>query len=199
MEQGQGLALLIGDLGVAHESITIIKPDGATVRLTSGSKPEYGPGGFETYANLPGTYQIQFLDQNFEIPLSGSQFTRVTFTQVADPASVQVKLSLRDRQSSYGVGEKVFVIMEVTNVSPEPVSFGILGLLTSTDHFQTSWDNGLIQAGQTFRHEDGLTFAAPGVYKLRLSICLARKEACLGTDEGWVRFKPGVQVVVHGG
>jgi hypothetical protein len=95
------------------------------------------------------------------------------------------------------VGEKVFVTMTATNVSSGPVSFGILGLLTSTGHFQTSWDNGLIRSGQTFRHEDGLVFDAPGSYKLQLSICFADKDACLSSDEGWERFEPGLMVIVQ--
>jgi hypothetical protein len=95
------------------------------------------------------------------------------------------------------VDEKVFVSIQVTNIIAEPVPFGILGLLTSSGQFQTSWDNGLIQPGETFRHEDGLAFNAPGAYKLQLSICFNRKDACLGSDEGWKRFEPGLDVMVQ--
>lgn len=197
LSSGQGLPLLVGDIGVANEPIIIVKPDGAVERLTGGAKPEYGVGGFETYANVPGSYKIQFLGQTFDIPLSGSQFTKVTFTRLADPASVKVNLAFRESRNSYAVGEKVFVTIAVTNVTAEPVPFGILGLLTSRGHFQTSWDNGLIQPGQTFRHEDGLSFDAPGVYRLQLSICFAPKETCQGTDEGWSRFEPGLEVLVQ--
>ncbi|MBI1880271.1 MAG: hypothetical protein HYR94_18965 [Chloroflexi bacterium] len=194
---GQGLPLLVGDIGVKNERVVVVKPDGTLDQLTSGSKPEHGIGGFETYANVPGTYRVQFMGQNFEIPLSGQQFTKVTFNQIADPGSVQVAISFRDGRNTYAVGEKVFVSMQVTNVIAEPVPFGILGLLTSTGQFQTSWDNGLIQPGETFRHEDGLAFSAPGAYKLQLSICFNRKEACLGSDEGWKRFEPGLDVIVQ--
>jgi hypothetical protein len=135
--------------------------------------------------------------QEFDIPLPGNQFTKVIFNQMADPSSVQAKISFRDGRNSYAVGEKVFVSIEVTNVISEAVPFGILGLLTSTGHFQTSWDNGLIQPGATFRHEDGLAFDAPGTYKLQLSICFARKKACTQSDEGWERFEPGLEVIVQ--
>jgi hypothetical protein len=197
LSPGQGLPLLVGDVGVKNEAITLIKPDGTTERLTAGSKPEYGVGGFEIYANIPGSYKIQFMSQSFDIPLSGQQFTKVTFNQIADSGSVQVNLSFRDGRNSYAVGEKVFVTIQVTNVTSEPVPFGILGLVTSTGYFQTSWDNSLIRPGETFRHEDGLAFDAPGVYQLQLAICFARKDACLGTDEGWKRFEPGLEVVVQ--
>lgn len=194
---GQGLPLLVGEIGVKNERVVVVKPDGVVDQLTSGSKPEHGPGGFETYANVPGTYKIQFMGQSFEIPLSGQQFTKIVFNQMANPDSVQVSLNFRDGRSTYAVGEKVFVSMQVVNVTGEPVPFGILGLLTSTRQFQTSWDNGVIQPGQTFRHEDGLAFNAPGAYKLQLSICFNRKDACLSSDEGWKRFEPGLDVIVQ--
>jgi len=38
-------------------------PNGRQVQLMSGSKPEFGIGGFETYAQQPGTYRLAFLDQ----------------------------------------------------------------------------------------------------------------------------------------
>ncbi|MEW5956497.1 MAG: hypothetical protein AB1801_02150, partial [Chloroflexota bacterium] len=197
LEPGQGLPLLIGDIGVAREPVTIFKPDGATDRLTSGSKPEYGAGGFETYANKPGTYKVQFLGETFEIALGGQQLTKVIFSRLADPGSVRVDLSLREKRSAYRVGEKVFATIEVANISAQPVPFGILGLLTDRGRFQTSWDNHVIKPGETFRHEDGLAFDAPGVYKLQLSICFARKDACQQSDQGWARFEPRLQVVVE--
>lgn len=193
---GLGLPLLVGDIGVKNESVVVIKPDGTMDQLISGSKPEHGPGGFETYANIVGLYKIQFMGQNFEINLGG-QFTKLIFNQMADPTSVEVTIAFRDGRNTYAVGEKIFVSMQVINVTNEPVSFGILGLLDSTGRFQTSWDKGLIQAGQIFRHEDGLAFTAPGVYKVQLSICFNRKEACLSSDKGWKRFEPGLEVIVH--
>jgi hypothetical protein len=106
-------------------------------------------------------------------------------------------LTFRDGRNTYAVGEKVFARIEVTNLTNEPVPFGILGLLTSTGQFQTSWDNGVIQPAQVFRHEDGLAFNAPGVYKLQLSICFNPKDACMSSDVGWARFEPGLEVVVQ--
>jgi hypothetical protein len=45
----------------------------------SGSKSEFGSGGFEIYAQEPGEYIVEFLDQRFVIPLDGETFTRVNF------------------------------------------------------------------------------------------------------------------------
>jgi hypothetical protein len=195
---GQGLPLLIIDIGVANEPVTVIKPDGVTENLTSGTKAEHGVGGLETYANVQGSYKIKFLGQNFEIPLGG-QFTKIVFSRLADPNSVQTKISLRDGRDSYRVGEQVFVKMEVTNISNEPVTFGILGLLSDTGQFQTSWSNGLIQVGETFRHEDGMSFDAPGSHTLQLSTCFAKKDDCLSgnNDEAWARFDQKLSFTVQ--
>ncbi len=195
LEVGRGLGLLVGDIGLANETITVVKPNGMTERLTAGSKPEFGPGGFEIYANIAGTYRLQFLGQTFEVPLNG-QFTRITFKQVADARVVEANLSFRHDRTAYAVGERVFVKVEVTNVSSQPVSFGLLGLLTSNDRFQTSWNDGLIQPGETFRHEDGLAFNAPGTYKVQPAICFSKTEACWETESGWTRLEPSLEVTV---
>jgi hypothetical protein len=76
--RSSGLPLLVGSLPEAGTSITITDPSGVAVQVVSGSKPEYGVGGFETYAPRSGAYTIQFLDQTFTVQMSG-QFTRVTF------------------------------------------------------------------------------------------------------------------------
>ncbi len=77
---GPGLPLLVGDIGLAGEPILVTRPNGGQERLTSGAKPEFGPGGFELYAHEAGLYRLQFLDQSFELNLSG-RFTRITFTR----------------------------------------------------------------------------------------------------------------------
>jgi hypothetical protein len=80
IERGAGLALLVGDIGLANKEITIVRPNGRIDRVTSGSKGEYGKGGFEIYAQEAGTYKVEFLEQSFEISMSG-QFTRVIFSE----------------------------------------------------------------------------------------------------------------------
>jgi hypothetical protein len=80
VERGTGLPILVGAMPRSGIEITIVDPFGNISRTFSGSKPEYGLGGFETWASLTGTYHIRFLDQAFEVPMSG-QFTRLTFTE----------------------------------------------------------------------------------------------------------------------
>ncbi|MEM7035155.1 MAG: hypothetical protein AAF629_36790 [Chloroflexota bacterium] len=196
LSHGPGLPLLVGDIGIPQETLTVTKPNGWRLNLTSGSKPEFGEGGFELYADQSGTYQIEFMDQTFHIPLTG-QFTKVIFEKQAGPESVAVQVALRDRRTTYKVGERVFVTMAIKNLTKEAVPFGVLGLLTNTGHFQTSWDNGIIMAGDTFQHEDGLSFSAPGQYTIQLSVCFSSKANCLGPDGEWERFEPPLRVMVQ--
>ena len=79
------MGLLVGDIGIRGERITVTRPDGRREQLTSGSKLEYGLGGFELYAQQPGRYLIEFLDQTFELQLTG-QFTKVIFERSMSPA-----------------------------------------------------------------------------------------------------------------
>ncbi len=118
----------------------------------------------------------------------------------AEPAAqngVIGKLNFRDGRNTYGVGEKVFVIIEATNVEAGLKPFGILGLTPSTGGFQTSWTDGSIAAGETFRWEDGLAFPAPGNHKLWLSVCFSTQTECQGPNGNWVRFEPGLDVIVQ--
>jgi hypothetical protein len=84
IERGAGLPLIVGLMPEAGIEVTIVDPYGNASRTFSGSKPEHGPGGFETWAPHIGTYHIRFLDQAFEVPMSG-QFTRLTFTEGEGP------------------------------------------------------------------------------------------------------------------
>lgn len=116
---------------------------------------------------------------------------------VAGAHGVIGQLSFRDGRNTYGVGEKVFVKIEATNTTGGMLPFGILGLNTSDGNFQTSWDNSNIGAGETFRHEDGVSFGGPGNHKIWLSICFSTKDVCQSADGDWERFEPGVDVVIQ--
>jgi hypothetical protein len=80
IERGSGLALLVGDIGVANETVTITLPGGRVERVNSGSKAEHGKGGFEIYAHESGIYKVEFLGQAFEVSMKG-QFTKVIFSK----------------------------------------------------------------------------------------------------------------------
>jgi len=83
IERKPGLPLLVGSMPRTGIEVTLQTPMGTAFKALSGSKPEYGVGGFEFWAPHRGTYQIQFLDQTFEIPMNG-QFTHVTFTETPE-------------------------------------------------------------------------------------------------------------------
>jgi hypothetical protein len=116
---------------------------------------------------------------------------------VAGAHGVIGKITFRDGRNTYAVGEKVFVKIEATNTGSGLLPFGILGLTPSSGSFQTSWSNGSIASGETFRHEDGLAFSTPGTHKLWLSICFSSKEVCQGPNGDWERFEPGLDVIVQ--
>jgi hypothetical protein len=86
IKQGSGLPLIVGMMPRAGIEVTIVDPFGNATRTFSGSKPEYGVGGWETWAPHVGTYRILFLDQAFEVPMNG-QYTVLTFYEGEAPAA----------------------------------------------------------------------------------------------------------------
>ena len=83
IERKPGLPLLVGSMSRTGIEVTLQTPMGTVFKALSGSKPKYGEGGFEFWAPHKGTYQIQFLDRTFEIPMSG-QFTHAAFTETPE-------------------------------------------------------------------------------------------------------------------
>lgn len=91
LSQGTGLPLLVGDIGVANGVITITSPSGRRQQVSSGSKPEWGIGGFEIYATELGNYTLEFFGQRFVIPVQG-QFTKAVFRPGEGPPDQQARL-----------------------------------------------------------------------------------------------------------
>ena len=107
------------------------------------------------------------------------------------------KVSFREGRNTYGVGEQVFVRIEAQNQTDAMVTFGILGLASSTGQFQSSWTEDAIGAQSTFSHEDGIGLPTPGNHKIWLSICFSTKDVCQSPDGDWERFEPGLDVVIQ--
>jgi len=76
--RGPGLPLIVGDWGKPNVPVIIRTPSGNTYETITGTKLEFGPGGFETYANQIGTYVLEIESYRFNIPMNG-QFTHLTF------------------------------------------------------------------------------------------------------------------------
>jgi hypothetical protein len=95
LERGPGLALIVGDwpLGPGHE-LRFTSPSGRVDVKTSGEKLEFGPGGFESYAQETGDYTLEGGGLSFTIPMSG-QFTRVVFEEGDGGGVEMVKLVSR--------------------------------------------------------------------------------------------------------
>ena len=79
-----GLRLLVGSLPEAGVPITVTSA-WSSVSVISGSKPEYGPGGFEVTLWSSGVYAISFLDQGFEVRVDDDEIVRATFTTGQTP------------------------------------------------------------------------------------------------------------------
>lgn len=81
-EAKAGIPLLIGKMPRAGIQITVINPGGHHVTTTSGTKKEYGPGGWEINVWSQGIHAIKFEGQTFEVPVEG-QTVIATFTEGA--------------------------------------------------------------------------------------------------------------------
>lgn len=86
----EGLRLLIGCLPKAGIDVTIRNAWGYSVTVTSGSKPEYGPGAFEIPIWTAGLYTIRFLDQTFKVEI-GDETVTATFGET-ESAPVDTRL-----------------------------------------------------------------------------------------------------------
>jgi len=75
-----GLRLLIGVLPEADITVLV-----DSERVVSGSKPEYGPGGFEVLLWSPGIYTIAFLDQAFDVDVGNNQCVKCVFERQVVP------------------------------------------------------------------------------------------------------------------
>lgn len=91
ISRGPGLPLIVGDWGEPNVPILVTPPAGGQFVITTGTKLEYGPGGFEFYATVIGTYILQIQSYRFEIPMNG-QYTRLTFRKGTAPPETQVRL-----------------------------------------------------------------------------------------------------------
>ncbi|MCS7261081.1 MAG: carboxypeptidase-like regulatory domain-containing protein, partial [Anaerolineae bacterium] len=108
IERKFGLPILAGSLPRPGIEVTLKAPIGLTFKRISGSKPQYGPGGFEFWAPNRGIYTLSFLDQTFELTLEGG-FTLVTFTETTSaPANKGIiRGQLRDSQGRPVAGRQV--------------------------------------------------------------------------------------------
>ncbi len=95
--RGPGLPLIVGDWGEPNVPVFIHTPSGDTYQTITGTKLEFGPGGFETYANQIGTYMLEIENYRFNVPMNG-QFTHLTFhRQVEEQVRLVSALMPRSR------------------------------------------------------------------------------------------------------
>ena len=104
VQRSPGLPLVIGNWGKANQPIRIEAPSRNIYQVLTGSKTEYGVGGFEFYAIEKGTYTLQIEDKRFEVPADG-QTIRLTFrkgdgTAPSQPAGIIEGILRNDRNQA---------------------------------------------------------------------------------------------------
>ncbi|HFB52263.1 MAG TPA: SpoIID/LytB domain-containing protein, partial [Anaerolineae bacterium] len=82
-----GLALIVGNLAdQPNVPITVTTPRGDSFTVTSGSKPEFGAGGFEAMASGgSGVYRLAFLGQTFSVRVDGNTTVRLDIAAKTTP------------------------------------------------------------------------------------------------------------------
>jgi hypothetical protein len=84
VEYRPGARIIAGSFPRAGIEVTVSDPWGNASTVTSGSKAEYGPGGFEVLAPQLATYTLSFLGESFQVQMQDGA-SIVTFTEVAPP------------------------------------------------------------------------------------------------------------------
>lgn len=105
IKRAPGFSIIVGNLAdQANIPITITRPDGTSFVSMSGSKLEFGPGGFEALVNRTGVYTLQFLGQQFSVEVDGKNTIRLDFKTaekaVAAPAQSVLRGKLVDQTGS---------------------------------------------------------------------------------------------------
>lgn len=84
VEYQPGSKVIAGTFPETEIELTVTDPWGNATTTVSGSKPEYGPGGFEVVAPHVAVYRLTFLEEVFEAQTHDGA-TIVTFTQAEPP------------------------------------------------------------------------------------------------------------------
>ncbi len=104
--RSDGIRAIAGSLPQAGIRLDVSDPWGNTVSVISGSKTEYGPGGFEALAWADATYTLRFLNEVFQIEV-GQEIVVLTFsedgTEEDSAASVRLVTDWMDLGQAQGL------------------------------------------------------------------------------------------------
>lgn len=78
--RSDGVRAIAGSFPQPGVRLDVTDPWGNSVTVTSGSKPEYGPGGFEVPVWAEATYTLRFLSQVFQVEV-GHEIVVLTFSE----------------------------------------------------------------------------------------------------------------------
>jgi len=124
VERRAGPRLIAGTFPRPGIQITATDPWGNGFSSVSGSKPEYGPGGFEILIFHDATYVLQFLGETFEVEVRGDR-VHLTFEEIEQVEEVLLRVV-----SQWMEEDKVEELLE--GLSREPIY---------QDHFQIEYED----------------------------------------------------------
>lgn len=124
MERRAGPRLIAGTFPRPGIQITATDPWGNGFSTVSGSKPEYGPGGFEILIFHDATYVLQFLGETFEVEVRGDR-VHLTFEEIEQVEEVLLRVV-----SQWMEEDKVEELLE--SLPREPIY---------QDHFQIEYED----------------------------------------------------------
>jgi hypothetical protein len=81
-----GVRAVAGSFPRAGISVNVCDPWGNSVDAVSGSKTEYGPGGFEVPVWTDAVFTLRFLDETFQVEVA-HEVVLLTFTEKADDST----------------------------------------------------------------------------------------------------------------
>jgi hypothetical protein len=166
---------------VTFQQETVVVPQPTQpAQPTSQPKPQPAP----TPPSTPPTAQ----------PQSGAQPVATTPPK---PAGLEVQLSTPNSRTSYRSGETITFQIVLTNRMAQPLSFGLVGLLLSTGHFQISTYDLTLAVNQTFQRQASLSINKPGTYTIRVATCSSPRASCVGPDGEWERREPTLKIVIQ--
>jgi len=82
--RSDGIRAIAGSFPRAGIRLEVVDPWGNSVAVVSGSKSEYGPGGFEVPVWADALFTLRFLDESFQVEVRGEVLV-VTFSEKTSP------------------------------------------------------------------------------------------------------------------
>jgi len=153
--------------------------------------PAWVFGGIVTASNVDGVPEVQPPPSPTPPPATPVPTVTPQPTQPSDfRGLVPDDFQVEGAPGPYGVGQKIWFNMWITNKSGTTVEYKSLGVVVEeTGQYQQSYSYSEIEAGKQFYHRDRIIITEPGTYNLWLTIGFH--------DGAWFRMLGPVTVIVQ--